>query len=78
MKFIYASVVIGITLLFSANSFAVESTEQVQLAETNVVNVLTKEQRHEQRQLFLQQKNQMREERNKVLRAQHAEKYLNK
>ena len=78
MKFIYVSIATGIALLISANSFAVESTEQLQLPETNAVNVLTKEQRHKERQLFLQQKKQRREERNKVLRAQHAEKYLNK
>jgi len=78
MKIIYTSIIAGIALFFSVNSFAVESVDQQQLSKINGANGLTKEQRYQQRQLFLQQKKQIQEERNKVLRAQHAEKFVNK
>jgi len=78
MKIIYTSIVTGIALLVSTNSFAVESVNQQQLSKLNGANGLTKEQRYQQRQLFLQQKKQIQEERNKVLRAQHTEKFVNK
>lgn len=75
MKTIVSIIATSIVLLFSANSLATESTDQLQTSQIKEGSALTEEQKHQKRQLFLQQQKQIRDERNKVLRAQHAEKF---
>lgn len=75
MKYFYMTITASICFLISSNGFALESTAQSQKADIQTAASLTREQREQHRQLFLQRQKQIIEERKKVLRAQHAEKF---
>ena len=63
--------------LFCANTFAAESTELPPTSVDATVS-LSEQQRHQQRQLMLQQQKQMRSDRNRILREQYTNKIQGK